>query len=56
MIFTVPAAIAGYAVVHGIMAEAVPSSIWLEIFALIGGGVTGVSALMRLAAPPMANE
>lgn len=56
VIFTVPAAIAGYAVVHGIMAESVPSSIWLEIFSLTGGIVTGISALLRLAAPPIANE
>jgi hypothetical protein len=53
VIFTVPAAIAGYALVHGIMAEAVPSPIWLEIFSVIGGGATGVSALARLAAPPL---
>ncbi len=56
IIFTVPAAIAGYAVVYGVMAEALPSSIWLEIFAVIGGGVTGVSALARLAAPPVGAD
>lgn len=56
VIFTVPAIVAGYAVVHGVMVESVPSSIWLEIFSVIGGIVTGISALMRLAAPPIARE
>lgn len=45
--FAVPAAVAGYAMVHGITREAVPSEVWLTIFCLIGGGVTGLSALMR---------
>ena len=45
--FAVPAAVAGYAMVHGITREAVPSEVWRTIFCLIGGGVTGLSALMR---------
>nr|WP_279612418.1 hypothetical protein [Agrobacterium pusense] len=46
--FAAPAAVAGYALVHGITREAVPSDIWRMIFCLIGGGFTGFSALMRL--------
>lgn len=46
--FAVPAAVAGYALVHGITRETVPSEVWRTIFCLIGGGVTGLSALMRL--------
>lgn len=49
VIFAAPAAVAGFALVHGVTREAVPSEIWRVIFCLIGGGVTGSSALMRLA-------
>lgn len=56
VIFTVPAIIAGYALVYGVMAESVPSPIWLQIFSVAGGIVTGISALLRLAAPPIATE
>ena len=48
-VFAAPATIAGFALVHGITRDAVPSDIWRVIFCLIGGGVTGLSALMRLA-------
>ena len=51
LIFAAPAAVAGYALVHGITKEAVPSEIWRQIFCIIGGGFVGVSALLRLAAP-----
>lgn len=47
--FAAPAAVAGYALVHGITRGAVPSEVWRVIFCLIGGAMTGVSALMRLA-------
>src|SRR5690606_834597 len=46
-----PAAIAGYALVHGVTKESVPSEIWRQIFCIVGGGFVGVSALMRLAVP-----
>jgi len=49
LVFAAPAAIAGYALVHGITKEAVPSEIWRQIFCVIGGGFVGVSALLRLA-------
>lgn len=46
--FAAPAAVAGYALIHGITGEAVPSEIWRQIFCVIGGGFVGVSALVRL--------
>jgi hypothetical protein len=51
LVFAAPAAVAGYALVHGVTREAVPSEVWRQIFCIIGGGFVGVSALMRLAAP-----
>ena len=51
LVFAAPATIAGYALVHGVTREAVPSEVWRQIFCIIGGGFVGVSALMRLAAP-----
>lgn len=57
LVFAVPAAIAGYALVHGVTRESVPSEVWRQIFCIIGGGFVGVSALMRLAAPlPAGNS
>ncbi len=50
LVFAAPPAVAGYALVHGITREAVPSEVWRTIFCLIGAGVTGLSALMRLVA------
>ena len=50
LVFAAPAAVAGYALVHGITREAVPSEIWRQIFCIVGGGVVGIAALMRLAA------
>lgn len=52
LIFAAPAAIAGYALVYGVTREAVPSEFWRQIFCIIGGGFVGISALLRLAAPP----
>jgi hypothetical protein len=49
LIFAAPAAIAGYALVHGVTHEAIPSAIWRQIFCFVGGALVGVSALMRLA-------
>jgi len=51
LVFAAPAAFAGYALIHGITKESVPSEIWRQIFCIIGGAFVGVSALMRLAAP-----
>jgi hypothetical protein len=52
LIFAVPAAIAGFAMVHGIAREAVPSEVWRKIFSLIGGAFVGASALARLSEGP----
>jgi len=49
LIFAAPAALAGYALVHGATHEAIPSAIWRQIFCIIGAALVGVSALMRLA-------
>nr|WP_312351915.1 hypothetical protein [Brucella intermedia] len=50
LVFAAPAAVAGYALVHDIAREAVPSEAWRMIFCGIGGACTGLSALMRLVA------
>ena len=54
LVFAAPAAVAGYALVHGVTGGAVTSEIWPQIFCIIGGGFVGMSALMRLP-PPMAT-
>lgn len=51
LVFAAPAAVAGYALVHGVTKESVPSEIWRQIFCIVGGAFVGVSALVRLAAP-----
>lgn len=53
VIFTVPAIIAGYSLVHGIAREAVLSEVWRTIFSLIGGVAVGLAALAKLADPSM---
>lgn len=52
VIFAVPATVAGYALVHGVAGELVPSPTWRSIFSVIGALATGLSALARLAASP----
>lgn len=47
-IFAAPAAVAGYALVHGVTAEAMPSSAWRQIFCLAGGALVCAAAVMRL--------
>lgn len=51
IIFAAPAAVAGYALVHGVAGELVPSPVWRLIFSMTGALATGLSALARLAAP-----
>jgi hypothetical protein len=48
LIFSAPAVVAGYALVHGVTAEAVPSPIWRQIFCLAGGAFVGAAAVIRL--------
>jgi len=50
LLFAAPAAIAGYALVHGIATQAVPSEVWRQVFSIVGGSFVGLSAVMRLAA------
>ncbi|MFI0849011.1 hypothetical protein [Mesorhizobium sp. IMUNJ 23232] len=52
LIFAAPATVAGYALVHGVAGELVPSPVWRAIFSVIGALATGLSALAKLAAPP----
>lgn len=56
LMFAAPAAVAGYALVHGVTKESVPSEIWRQIFCIVGGGFVGVTALMRLAVPTDARS
>src|SRR5713101_9498570 len=49
LVFAARAALAGYALVHGVTYEAIPSAIWRQISCFGGGALVGVSALMRLA-------
>jgi hypothetical protein len=56
LIFAAPAAMAGYALVHGVTREAVPSEIWRQLFCIAGGAFVGCSAWARLADPPWFRE
>ena len=56
LIFAAPAAIAGYALVHGVTREVVSSEIWRQIFCIAGGAIVGCSALARLADPSVFRE
>lgn len=56
LIFAAPATVAGYALVHGVTCEAVPSEVWRQVFCITGGGFVGVSALMRLGTSPMLRQ
>jgi len=54
--FALPAAIAGYSLVHGVTRDAVPAEVWRQLFCIVGGIVVGVSALARLADPSIFDE
>ncbi|OCW57412.1 hypothetical protein [Hoeflea olei] len=47
LVFATPATIAGYALVHGVTKESVPSEIWRQILCIVGGAFVGTSALRR---------
>jgi len=49
LVFAAPAAVAGYALVHGVTCEAAPSEVWRVIVCLIGAGFVGTLALLGLA-------
>jgi hypothetical protein len=55
LIFALPAAGAGYALVSGISASTVPSEVWRQIFCIIGGVLVGAAAFTRLAVPAHAR-
>lgn len=47
--FAIPAAIAGYHAVHGIVVLAVPSEGWRQAFAIVGAIIVGATAWIRIA-------
>jgi hypothetical protein len=49
LIFLVPAVLAGFYATLGITKTIMPSETWQMIFAVIGAGVVGVSAFLRIA-------
>lgn len=55
LVFAAPAAVAGYALVHGVTGEAVPSEVWRQIFCIMAGGFVGTSAVLRLAGVALAR-
>lgn len=55
LIFALPAAGAGYALISGISASAIPSETWRQIFCIIGGVFVGAAAFTRLAVPAQAR-
>ena len=55
LIFALPAAGAGYALLSGFSASAVPSEIWRQILCIIGGVLVGAAAFTRLAIPTQAR-
>ena len=55
LIFALPAAGAGYALISRVSASAVPSEIWRQIFCIIGGVFVGAAAFTRLAVPAQAR-
>jgi len=56
IVFALPAAVAGYSLLHGIIRDAVPSEVGRQIFCIAGGIFVGCSALARLADPSMFRE
>jgi hypothetical protein len=55
LMFALPAAGAGYALVSGVSASAIPSEVWRQIFCIIGGVFVGAAAFRRLAVPAEAR-
>jgi hypothetical protein len=49
--FALPAAGAGYALISGISANAIPSEFWRLMFCGLGGLLVGAAALARLSVP-----
>jgi hypothetical protein len=55
LLFSAPAAYAGYHVVFGLSSYGVPSDIWRQVFAVVGALAIGVTAIARLAAFHLAD-
>ena len=51
LIFALPAAGAGYALVSGISTNAIPSELWRLMFCVLGGLLVGAAAFTRLSVP-----
>ena len=51
LIFALPAAGAGYALVSGISANAIPLELWRFLFCVLGGLLVGSAAFTRLSIP-----
>jgi hypothetical protein len=51
LVFALPAAGAGYALVSGISANAIPSELWRLMFCALGGLLVGSAAFLRLSVP-----
>ena len=51
LIFALPAAVSGYALISGISANVVPSEHWRVMFCILGGLLVGSAAFMRLSVP-----
>jgi hypothetical protein len=51
LVFALPAAGAGYALVSGISANAIPSELWRFMFCALGGFLVGAAAFTRLSIP-----
>jgi hypothetical protein len=55
VLFAIPAAVAGYSVVHGLSGVGAASETWRQIFGFIGAAIAGATALARLALPGRAG-
>ena len=51
LVFALPAAGAGYALVSGISTNAIPSELWRLMFCVLGGLLVGAAAFTRLSVP-----
>ena len=55
LVFDLPAAGAGFALVFGISANAIPSEFWRSLFCGLGGLLVGATAFARLSVPAKAR-
>lgn len=47
-VFVVPAAAAGFHATHGIVKHTMPSQTWQMVFSILGAGVVGIVAFVRI--------